>query len=133
MDGYQRAFYREFGCNPGEYAKHPIPITLFVPYGVKFKEYRKESVTMENVQSVFLQIIRKPERKVVIKRGVRAEDYFPYCEEVGCDVWGLLSSMDSLCGEPVCSGWDAYIRPATSRYVQGVEAPADFCGGSRWL
>ncbi len=25
VDGYQCAFYREFGCNPREYAKHPIP------------------------------------------------------------------------------------------------------------
>ncbi|MDY2656004.1 MAG: GyrI-like domain-containing protein, partial [Candidatus Limiplasma sp.] len=30
------------------------------------------------------------------------DTYFPYCEEVGCDVWGMLLSMDSLCGEPVC-------------------------------
>ena len=72
---------------------------------------------------------RKPERKVIIKRGVKAEDYFPYCEEVGCDVWGLLMSMDSLCGEPVCL-WlpDKYKKPNTSTYVQGVEAPADYSG-----
>jgi AraC-type DNA-binding domain-containing proteins len=36
VDGYQRAFRREFGCNPGEYTKNPIPVTLFIPYGVKF-------------------------------------------------------------------------------------------------
>lgn len=102
VDGYQRAFLREFGCNPGAYARQPVPIPLFIPYGVKFRALRKESIDMEPIQSVFLQIIHKPERKVIIKRGVQAEDYFPYCEEVGCDVWGLLASMDSLCGEPVC-------------------------------
>ena len=102
VDGYQRAFYREFGYNPGEYSKDPVPITLFIPYGVKFRELRKENIDMENLQSVFIQVIHKPERKVIIKRGIKAEDYFPYCEEVGCDVWGLLNSMDSLCGEPVC-------------------------------
>ena len=37
VDGYQRAFHKEFGCNPGEYAKEPVPISLFIPYGVKFK------------------------------------------------------------------------------------------------
>lgn len=129
VDGYQRAFRREFGCNPGEYAKSPVPVTLFIPYGVKFRELRKDVINMENLQSVFVQVIQKPERKVIIKRGIKAEDYFPYCEEVGCDVWGLLTSMDSLCGEPVCL-WlpEAYKKPNTSTYVQGVEVSADYNG-----
>ncbi|MDD2955967.1 MAG: helix-turn-helix domain-containing protein [Oscillospiraceae bacterium] len=122
VDGYQRAFFREFGCNPGEYSKTRVPIPLFIPYGVKFKELRKEQSEMKEVQSVFVQLMRKPERGVIIKRGVYAEDYFPYCEEVGCDVWGILMSMDSLCGEPVCL-WlpEKYKKPGTSTYVQGVE------------
>lgn len=129
VDGYQRAFRREFGCNPGEYARHPVPITLFTPYGAKFRELRKEVPNMEQVQSVFVQVVQKPARKAVIKRGIAAEDYFAYCEEVGCDVWGLLRSMDSLCGEPICL-WlpEAYRAPGTSTYVQGVEAAADFAG-----
>lgn len=129
VDGYQRAFLREFGCNPKEYAKNPVPITLFVPYGVTFRELRKEELTMENVRNVFVQQIHKPARKVIIKRGRKAENYFAYCEEVGCDVWGMLMSMDSLCGEPVCL-WltEKYRKPDTSVYVQGVEVPADFSG-----
>lgn len=129
VDGYTRAFYREFGCNPGDYAKAPVPITLFIPYGVKFRELRKEVSNMENLQSVFIQVVRKPERKVIVKRGIKAEDYFPYCEEVGCDVWGMLTSMDSLCGEPVCL-WlpEQYKKPNTSTYVQGIEVAADFDG-----
>ncbi|NCC08319.1 MAG: AraC family transcriptional regulator [Clostridia bacterium] len=129
VDGYQRAFYKEFGCNPREYAQNPVPITLFIPYGVKFRELRKDEIDMENLQSVFVQRIKKPARKVIIKRGVKAEDYFPYCEEVGCDVWGLLTSMDSLCGEPVCL-WlpQKYIKPHTSTYVQGVEVADDYDG-----
>ena len=31
VDGYQRAFLREFGCNPGEYARTKVPIPLFIP------------------------------------------------------------------------------------------------------
>lgn len=129
VDGYTRAFRREFGCNPAEYAQNPRPITLFIPYGVKFKHMRKEMKSMENVQSVFVQLIRKPERKVIIRRGIKAEEYFDYCAEVGCDVWGLLLSMDSLCGEPVCL-WlpEKYRKPGTSVYVQGVEAPLDYAG-----
>nr|MDD6336022.1 AraC family transcriptional regulator [bacterium] len=129
VDGYQRAFFREFGCNPGEYTRTKVPIPLFIPYGVKFRELRKETLDMENVQSLFVQLMHKPERKVIIKRGVKAGDYFAYCEEVGCDVWGLLASMDSLCGEPVCL-WlpEQYIKPGTSTYVQGVEVEMDYGG-----
>ena len=57
---------------------------------------------MENVRNVFAQVIKKPKRKVTIKRGIKAKEYWDYCKEVGCDVWVTLLSMDSLCGEPVC-------------------------------
>lgn len=68
-------------------------------------------------------------RKVLIKRGVRAREYFEYCEEVGCDVWGLLTSIRSISGEPVCM-WlpKAYQTPGTSEYVQGVEVSVEYNG-----
>ncbi|WP_283608950.1 AraC family transcriptional regulator [Faecalispora anaeroviscerum] len=126
VDGYQRAFFREFGCNPKEYAAAPIPLYLFTPYGVKYRATRKEK-KMETVKNVFIQVIEKPARKVLIKRGLKAADYFAYCEEVGCDVWGLLLSIKSISGEPV-SLWlpKSYIKPDTSEYVQGVEVATDY-------
>lgn len=129
IDGFTRAFVREFGMTPSEYRLLPTPITLFIPYGVKFRDLFKEKSRMENVRNVFIQIVRKPERKVIIKRGAKAAEYWDYCNEVGCDVWGMLMSMDSLCGEPVCL-WlpDKYIAPNTSKYVQGVEVDMDFAG-----
>ncbi len=128
VDGYQRAFFREFGCNPREYARSPIPLYLFTPYGVKYRTLRKEK-QMETVKSVFVQVIEKPERKVLIKRGLKAADYFAYCEEVGCDVWGLLQSIKSMSGEPVCMWLPAkLIAPGTSEYVQGVEMPVNYNG-----
>lgn len=129
VDGYQRAFRREFGWNPGDYAAHPVPIPLFIPYGVKFRELREENVQMRDIRNVFIQMVEKPERKVIAKRGKSAEDYFAYCEEVGCDVWGLITSMSSICGEPVCL-WlpERFREPGTSIYVQGVEVEADYTG-----
>lgn len=128
VDGYQRAFFREFGCNPHEYAKRPVPLYLFTPYGIKSSKNRKEA-TMREVKSVFIQVIEKPARKVLIKRGKKAEDYFAYCEEVGCDIWGLLMSLKSISGEPVCM-WlpEKYIPAGTSRYVQGVEVAENYDG-----
>lgn len=127
VDGFTRAFTREFGLCPSAYAAEPVPITLFVPYGAKFRALRKDQTTMKHTSNIFIQVIHKPERKVICKRGIKAEDYFPYCEEVGCDVWGMLLSMDSLCGEPVCL-WlpERLKKPNTSTYVQGVEVTEDY-------
>lgn len=126
VDGYQRAFFREFGCNPKEYAKNPVPVYLFTPYGVKSVYMKRSKETMENTRNIFVTVIEKPERKVIIKRGKSATDYWAYCEEVGCDVWGLLKSIKSLAGEPVCL-WlpEKYRKPDTSEYVQGVEVTPD--------
>ena len=128
VDGYQRAFYKEFGCNPYEYSVCPTPIYLFKPYGIKYVQ-RKGEKDMSEVKSVFLNVVEKPERKVIIKRGSEATDYFKYCEEVGCDVWGLLCSMKAISGEPVCL-WlpKNYIKAGTSTYVQGVEVAMDYSG-----
>lgn len=84
---------------------------------------------MKEVKNVFVQVIEKPERKVIMKRGKEAKDYWKYCEEVGCDVWGLLTSIQSIDGEPVCL-WlpPKYILPNTSEYVQGVEVSMDYSG-----
>lgn len=129
VDGYQRAFRREFGCNPKEYALRPVPLPLFTAYGVKFREVRrKEKQMMERVKSIFIQVVEKPAHKVLIRRGIQAADYFAYCEEVGCDVWGVLTSIKSLCGEPVCLWLPKKYRAGKSEYVQGVEVSTDYDG-----
>ena len=52
VDTFTRAFFREFGLNPSDYAKAPVPIPLFIPFGVKFRERRKEVVDVKEVQSL---------------------------------------------------------------------------------
>lgn len=129
VDGYQRAFKNEFNCNPSNYAANPRPIYLFHPYGVKFKPVERRKNIMKNLRDIFIQVIDKPERKVIIKRGIKATDYLDYCDEVGCDVWGLLKSIKSISGEPVCL-WlpSKYHKPGTSEYVQGVEVSSNYNG-----
>jgi len=127
VDGFQRAFANEFGRNPKEYALNPSPLYLFTPYKIELNKERRE--TMIETKNVFIQVVEKPRRKVIIKRGAEANDYFAYCEEVGCDVWGLLTSIKSISGEPVCL-WlpKQYIKEGTSKYVQGVEVAVDYAG-----
>ena len=127
VDGYQRAFRREFGINPKEYSSSPIPVWLFTPSFITDKE-RSEN-KMSDTRNVFIQVVEKPARKVILKRGVRATEYWSYCEEVGCDVWGLLTSIRSISGEPVCLFLPEKLRnPAANEYVQGVEVEPDYAG-----
>ena len=127
VDGYQRAFRREFGCNPKEYSLSPVPVWLFTPSLINDKE--RNTNDMSEIRNVFIQVIEKPPRKVIIKRGINAAEYWSYCEEVGCDVWGLLTSIRSISGEPVCLWLPKELRdPVTNEYVQGVEVEPAYDG-----
>jgi AraC family transcriptional regulator len=132
-EGFTRAFSKEFGLPPKRYMKNPPPIRLFMPDMV-FDTYRllkkrgEESMSNEKTtKSVFVQVVERPARKLLLKRGVKAEEYFAYCEEVGCDVWPILTSVKEALYEPVGLWLPKHlIREGTSKYVQGVELPADY-------
>ncbi len=84
---------------------------------------------VSEIRNVFIQTVEKPARKVIIKRGIKATEYWSYCEEVGCDVWGLLTSIKSISGEPVCLWLPEHLRePIANEYVQGVEVENDYRG-----
>lgn len=127
VDGYVRAFAREFGRTPGDYARSPSHHV--VPSLRRPIQATTKGSDHDGFDAICITPIHKPRRKAIIKRGTSATDYWAYCSEVGCDVWGTLLSMDSLCGEPVCL-WlpAAYRTPGTSTYVQGVEVGVYYDG-----
>ena len=91
--------------------------------------------TQKNIPSapvppaVFVTLEHRPERLCLVRRGVEAQDYWSYCQEVGCEVWGLLLSMCAEGVEPVSLLLpDRFRKPGTSAYVQGVEVPIDYAG-----
>ena len=57
VDGFTRAFYREFGMYPSDYAADPVLITLFVPYGAKFRALSlySHSIKRLSVKSIMLE------------------------------------------------------------------------------
>ncbi len=130
-EGYLKAFKRQFGINPYTYRKSKPPIPLFFKRSARdlYLYSRKGDDTM-NEKTVFVQVTQRPERRLIVQRGKKATHYFEYCDEVGCDVWGILSSVQgSLFGKPVALWLPRNcIKPGTSEYVQGIEMPADYCG-----
>lgn len=131
-EGFTRAFSRNFGITPTRYRRDTPPIPLYLPEGayqsyLALHQKRREKTEMERSKCVFVQVIERPRRKCLLKRGNRATHYFEYCEETGCDVWGVLSSVKEALYEPI-GMWlpESLIEPGTSLYVQGVELPLNY-------
>ena len=131
-EGFTRAFSKEFGLSPRAYVKQKPPLQFFIP--IKARDYyltrqRKDDKMMKNSNTVFVQVIERPERKLILKRGKMATHYFDYCEEVGCEVWEVLSDIKDALYEPIGMWLPEKLRPAgTSEYAQGVEVPLDYNG-----
>lgn len=131
-EGFTRAFSKQFGLTPRDYCKRTPPLKLFMPNRIRnyYLTLQKGEMAMyknTNSNTVFVQVIQKPARKLILKRGMKATHYFEYCEEVGCEVWGELTSIKEALGEPM-GIWlpENMIVPGTSVYCQGVEVPIDF-------
>lgn len=133
-EGFTRAFSREFGVAPQQYRQQPPPIRLFIPGNVHYRHRIMQggSVTMTEttpVKTIFTQAVDRPARRLILKRGLAATHYYEYCQEVGCDVWGVLTSIRGALYEPVGLWLPPSLRPAgTSLYAQGVEMPGDYSG-----
>ncbi len=130
-EGFTKAFSKQFGLSPKTYSKETPPIRLFIPYPAS--NYRQILIKGEDTMSkerrlipVFVQVVERPERKLLIKRGIKASDYFEYCEEVGCDVWGVLASVKEALYEPIGMWLPEKLRNGASEYAQGVELPLDY-------
>lgn len=131
-EGFTRAFSKQFGITPKDYTRNRPELNLFMPrqVGDYYLTLQKGDGTMsKNLNTVFVQVMERPARKLILKRGIKATHYFEYCNEVGCDVWDVLSRIKDALYEPI-GMWlpDNMRKPGTSVYAQGVEVPLDYTG-----
>lgn len=133
-EGFTRAFSKQFGMSPRDYARNKPPVQLFMPYRIRDYYLRlqrgEEIMTAKpKVNTVFVQVIDRPARKLILKRGVKATHYFEYCEELGCDIWDILCKVKDALYEPIGMWLPENLRkPGTSVYAQGVEMPVNYTG-----
>lgn len=130
--GFTRAFTRQFGLAPRAYREQNATLRRFLPIRVLINQDfpRKGTTNMDDsnkTKAIFVQVVERPSRKLLLKRGINAQDYYAFCEEVGCDVWDVLCGVREALYEPV-GLWlpEHLILPGTSKYVQGVELPLDY-------
>jgi AraC family transcriptional regulator len=133
-EGFTRAFSRQFGLSPQRYRKVRPEIKLFMPeqihdYYQKMQKGERFMSKDNKVNTVFVQVVDRPARKLIIKRGAKATHYFEYCEKVGCGIWNILSGIKEALYEPIGMWLPDNLRPTgSSLYAQGVEVPANFKG-----
>jgi AraC-like DNA-binding protein len=133
-EGFTRAFSWQFGVTPQRFSQSRPPIKMFFPNHVRayYLALQKGEIKMSEslkTNTLFVQVVDRPVRKLIIKRGVQAADYYAYCEEVGCEVWDVLTGIQQALYEPI-GMWlpENLRRPGTSVYAQGVEIPANYTG-----
>lgn len=133
-EGFTRAFAREFGLTPRDFLKNPRPVKLFMPPRIRSRDFNSDQEVIPMTEkhkpgTVFVQVVERPARKLILRRGIRATDYYEYCEEVGCEIWDVLCNVRDALYEPA-GLWlpPQMVTPGTSVYAQGVEVAADYAG-----
>lgn len=132
-EGFTRAFSKQFGLTPQQFSREKPKVRLFIP------EYVRDQILTggngdgmikeEKANTIFVQVVDRPARKLILKRGIKAEDYYAYCEEFGRDFTDLLTGIKEALYEPMGMWLPQTLRkPGTSIYAQGVEVPEDFSG-----
>lgn len=133
-EGFTRAFARQFGMPPAHFRRTEATVELFMPQQLRtgYTQRQRGDLSMaenEKPDTVFVQVLDRPARQMIIKRAREATHYFEYCEEVGCDVWDRLVAIPNALQEPMGMWLPECLRlPGTSEYVQGVEVPTDYDG-----
>lgn len=130
-EGFSRSFYKKFHINPSVYREKKIAIPLFIQYPIShyyalFKN--KEELFMGNDLSFCMITVKEREkRKLIYLPSHHAQDYFSYCEEVGCEWEGLLNSIPEKF-EPAAliELPDKLVENGFSKIAAGVEVPLDY-------
>jgi AraC family transcriptional regulator len=133
-EGFTRAFSKQFGLTPQSYCKNKPLLKLFMPDNIReyYLTLQKGAYQMSKnakPNTIFVQVVDRPARKLILKRGIKAAHYFEYCEEVGCEVWDTLSNIKEALYEPI-GMWlpENMQKSGTSVYAQGVEVALNYAG-----
>lgn len=130
-EGFLKAFSLFFGVNPKEYSNSKQHLNYFSPtpiihYYLLLKSKENPNMSKET-RVITATVIEKPACKLVLLRGITSTDYFSYCEEMGCDIWGVLESIPGALDKVAFVELPpAMILNGTSKVACAIEVPIDF-------
>ena len=135
-EGFTRAFTNGFGISPKKYATLPTPEGWLIPVSyLNRSNTNLEKWNMNKTSVIFTQIVNRPLRKLILKRGIAADNYHDYCLEIGCGThdasaaWDVLTEIKEALYEPVGVWLPENMHPVgTGIYAHGVEVPEDYQG-----
>jgi AraC-like DNA-binding protein len=132
-EGYTRAFTEHFGISPNNYRKEQMPIPLFVQYPVRSYYtylYHKEDLKMSKETLLcMISVVSRPKRKLIVLRSTKGQDYWSFCEEMGCEWEGLLNSIPvKYDTAAIVELPDRLVTEGTTHVAAGVEIPLDYNG-----
>ena len=108
-EGFTRAFTRQFGISPRQYRRKKPSVVLFMPDRMRSyyphppnpKGTAPMKKSQPTTQVVFVQIVDRPARRMILKRGIKATHYFEYCKELGCEIYAQLGQIKEAIHEPM--------------------------------
>ncbi|MGN0534066.1 MAG: helix-turn-helix domain-containing protein [Eubacterium sp.] len=131
-EGYSKAFYKAFGKLPSEYKKGKSFIPMFTYYPIKnYYSYikKKENKIMNKPNYCIITPVHKEKRKLIFMRAKKADDYFSFCNEAGCDWEGLLNSIPcKLDTAAILTLPKALVKDGFTATACGIEVPFDYDG-----
>ena len=145
-EGFTRAFSRHFGMAPQEYRKIAPLSRFFVPnpargYHLTLQEganiMPEDWSTFVQVihRPIFVQVIDRPARKLILKWATKATHYGEYYDEVIRDIeeerrWNAVFANIKEALSGITGLWlpENLRKPGASIYNLGVEVPADYAG-----
>lgn len=133
-EGYTKAFKKQFGVTPNDYKKFKPMIPLFVNYPVnhQFDYYRKgeNKMNTDNKNSIIVcntYIVSRPARKLILFRSQKAEDYWSFCQEKGCEWFGYLNSNEEKFDTPaILTLPESLVEKNTGKIAAGIEVPESY-------
>lgn len=129
-EGFTRSFSRKFHLTPSEYREKKLPIPLFVQYPIThyyaLLKHKEEPIMSNESNLCMITAVKREKRKLIYLPSKNAQDYFSYCEEMGCEWEGLLNSIQEKI-EPAAliELPDFLVEDGYSKVAAGIEVPLD--------
>lgn len=128
QEAFTRSFIDAFAVAPAAYRRRIRPLPLFVRRNVNHLHRGMGDAKMLDkiMAAVKVTFIVKPSRKMIVFHKEGAENYHDLCGMADAEkIRGTLASMEGTLGGVICAWLNGNDG---TRYVWGVEMPADYHG-----